>query len=293
MNQEIQKFENNQIVQREQFNFDINTANMLIQSGMFGPKYKKPEEMLAIVLMGKEQGLSPMQALTYGYNIQGKSDMEVKVRWAHVQKAKNPNGTNLLSKYIVKASGDESCTVILERTNNDGSKSSIEQTFTIEQAAKQGLTNKPNWKQIPAKMLYWRALGNAIDMLFPDVRIGLHENYSEVNERELPGSALLAASSQEEKDPWEQDQIIEVQAEPKITEAQRKRLFAIAKGPKREYAAWTDSQIKDFLKEAYSLDSSQDILMKDYEDICKVLAGPAFETDAPGQAKAFTDQIPE
>jgi len=49
----------------------------------------------------------------------------------------------------------------------------------------------------------------------------------------------------------------------KISEAQGKRLFAIAK-----QANITNDQLKDYLMTNYNIDSSRDIEKKDYEDVC-------------------------
>jgi len=48
-----------------------------------------------------------------------------------------------------------------------------------------------------------------------------------------------------------------------ISEAQRKRLYAIYKG-----AGKTDEQVKDYLKEKYNIESSKEINKSDYESIC-------------------------
>lgn len=286
MNQELQKHQN-QEVQEIQPTFDNQTAQMLIASGLFGQKYKKPEEMMAIVLMGREQGLSPMQALTYGYNIQGRSDVEVKARWANVQRAKNSQGGSLLSKSVTKASNDEICTVILERNNGDA-KSSIESTYTIQQAEKAGLLGKAIWKQHPAKMLYWRALGNAIDMLFPDVRIGLHRDFETVSE------ALLVPQNDEIED-WNKDE--ETKPEPivrqKISEGQVLRLKAIMSsevdketGLGYPLPRWTNEQAKDYTFTKYGIYSAKDITTDIYDDVCKYFATHAGHfSDTKDQVK--------
>jgi hypothetical protein len=49
-----------------------------------------------------------------------------------------------------------------------------------------------------------------------------------------------------------------------ISDAQRKRLFAIYKGSGK-----TDDEVKIYLKDKYKLESSKDILKKDYEAICQ------------------------
>jgi hypothetical protein len=298
MNQEIQKVETKEI-QELQPTFDNQTARMLIQSGLFGQKYQKPEQMMAIVLMGREQGLSPMQALTYGYNINGRSDVEVKARWANVQRAKNPQGGSLLSKCVTRANNDETCTVILERNNGD-TKSSIESTYTIQQAEKAGLLNKPIWKQHPAKMLYWRALGNAIDMLFPDVRIGLHKQFETHHE------AVLGQDN-EEIDDWNKEPEIE---EPKkkspegstsfvpgqslsvIDNAKLKALWTVAsserglEGELYPLPRWTPEQGKDLLLNKYGFKSSKDVTIDKFYEIIEYFATRAGHfSDTKGQVK--------
>ena len=49
-----------------------------------------------------------------------------------------------------------------------------------------------------------------------------------------------------------------------ISEAQRKRLYAIYKG-----AGKSDDEVKVHLHEKYKVESSKEILKKDYEEICK------------------------
>ena len=49
-----------------------------------------------------------------------------------------------------------------------------------------------------------------------------------------------------------------------ISEAQRKRLYAIYKG-----AGKTDDEVKVYLHFNFNVDSSKEILKKDYETICK------------------------
>lgn len=54
----------------------------------------------------------------------------------------------------------------------------------------------------------------------------------------------------------------------KISEAQAKRFFAIAKG-----AGKTDEEIKNHLKDTYHIDSSKDVKTSDYDALCKWAEG--------------------
>lgn len=55
----------------------------------------------------------------------------------------------------------------------------------------------------------------------------------------------------------------------KISEPQRKRLFAIMKGSDKK-----EDLLKIYLKDNYSIESSNDILWKDYNDICEWIQTP-------------------
>jgi|SRR5581483_3502941 len=56
--------------------------------------------------------------------------------------------------------------------------------------------------------------------------------------------------------------------EPCISEAQAKRLYAIAKG-----VGWKDSEMKEYLKAKYGIEHSKDIPRSKYEEICKAFEG--------------------
>lgn len=118
----------------------------------------------------------------------------------------------------------------------------------------------------------------------PDEKFGLElKNWLDdgiEQPRVIPNTALLSATP-------------ETPTFEYITEAQIKRLFAVAKDKSLAAPRWEDRLIKDVLKDNYGIDSTKFILKKDYEDIIDILSGPAFETDAPDQVKAFTDSIPE
>jgi hypothetical protein len=62
-----------------------------------------------------------------------------------------------------------------------------------------------------------------------------------------------------------------------ISEAQRKRLFAIYKG-----AGKTDDDVKIYLHENFKVDSTKDILKKDYETICKWAETNGLEPGSEG-----------
>lgn len=58
---------------------------------------------------------------------------------------------------------------------------------------------------------------------------------------------------------------------PKISEAQGKRLYAIAKA-----AGWSDGELKSFLRRSYNIDHSRDINRSDYDSICQTVQAGSF-----------------
>lgn len=88
---------------------------------------------------------------------------------------------------------------------------------------------------------------------------GLHG--MDVKFLEANGIKLESAGGYTHKDPE--------QAGSKISDPQRKRLFAISQGKK------TQDEVKAYLKEKYKIDSSTDIERKDYEAICAWVEGKA------------------
>jgi hypothetical protein len=63
---------------------------------------------------------------------------------------------------------DDSCTVTLAR---DGER--ITCTYTLADARRAGLERSHGWQKYPRQMLRWRAIGDALRIIAPDVVMGL------------------------------------------------------------------------------------------------------------------------
>jgi hypothetical protein len=80
--------------------------------------------------------------------------------------------------------------------------------------------------------------------------------------------------------------VIDAKAEPPpapgmISEAQRKRMFAIAKNH-----GWSHDDVKDMLTQGYGITSTRDIPAEKYEEIIKQI-----EADTNGEAQPEQDVI--
>ena len=114
----------------------------------------------AIVQTGRELGLAPMQSIRSMCFVNGRLTMSVQLQLA-LAKNKGVKITNLTEK-------EDSCTVTLER---DGEKVTCE--FNAADAKKAGLDTKDNWKKYGKQIYRWRAIGDALRLIAPDLVMGL------------------------------------------------------------------------------------------------------------------------
>jgi hypothetical protein len=109
------------------------------------------------------------------------------------------------------------------------------------------------------KAAYTNLLGNGISRI-----LGLR-NLTYEDLQEFAGITKdMIGKVEYKKKGGEQPQGADAPGPGAISEAQRKRLYAIYKG-----AGKTDDEVKVYLHEKYKVESAKDILKKDYEAICK------------------------
>ena len=114
----------------------------------------------AIVQTGRELGLAPMQSIRSMCFVNGRLTMSVQLQLA-LAKNKGVKITNLTES-------EDGCTVTLER---DGEK--VTCSFTKVDAQKAGLLSKDNWAKYGKQMFRWRAIGDALRLIAPDLVMGL------------------------------------------------------------------------------------------------------------------------
>ena len=126
----------------------------------------KPGAIFQMLLMGRDLGLTPTQALLQLYVVKGKVGLSAQLMRAMVLRA----GHSMT--YIERNS--ERCT--LRGKRRDGAE--LEVAWDLERAAgieadESGkmLTDKSNWRNYPAAMLDARATSELVRALFPDVLV--------------------------------------------------------------------------------------------------------------------------
>ena len=118
-------------------------------------------QAMAIVQAGKEMGLQPLQSLRSMAFIKGRLTMSVQLQLAM---AKNKGVT-----MDDPSEDDGVCEVTLHR-----SKESVTCKYTREDAKKAGLIAPGgNWDKYERQMLRWRAIGDALRLIAPDLTMNL------------------------------------------------------------------------------------------------------------------------
>jgi hypothetical protein len=143
---------------------DLKLASTLVKSGLLPSAIKSPEAALVIILTGRELGLAPLQALRSISVVEGKPTLSADLLLALAYKS------GLCTGYEILELTDEKCVVQISRNGQVKPPYS----YTIEEARKAGLANRPNWQRHTKAMLRARATSAACRAYFPDVVLGLY-----------------------------------------------------------------------------------------------------------------------
>lgn len=133
-------------------------AEVLARSSILPQAYRgKPSDIIAAAMAGRSFGWNPMESLTNYHVIQGTASM-----------------TPIAMLGLVRRTGhsvqfEETATSVTAHGKRADNNDEMSATFTLEDAARAGLSGKTNWKQFPTDMLRWRAVSKLCRGLFSDV----------------------------------------------------------------------------------------------------------------------------
>lgn len=139
----------------------------LVKSQMCPTHFKQPQDAWWAILKGRELGLSPIYSLDNIAVIKGRTSLSADAMLAICRTNPEYNGVDISDK-------EGSCTVILRRKSRSGVEETRTVTFTIQDAARAGLTGNDNYKKYPQRMLRARAVAYACRDLFGDVLAGIY-----------------------------------------------------------------------------------------------------------------------
>jgi hypothetical protein len=200
-------------------------AEVLVQSGLLPASIKSPAAALAVMLAGREMGLGPMHAFRVLYPVNGNVTISAQYMAARLIMA----GVT----YDVPEMTDKACEIHFKRDNG----MTLTYRYTIEDAQRAGLTNKPNWRGFPKDMLYNRCMALGARKIAPDVLEGFY------TPDEIDSSAVVNAETGE---------VIDVVA--RVVEEPKPQPTA------RGWDAWGDAKQMAFWTAATKMGLSKDVV---------------------------------
>ncbi len=138
----------------------------LVKSGLLGRNIQKPEAAFAIILAGRELGLTAMQSLRSIHIIEGKPTLSSDLMAALVMRSPT-------CRYFQMV--ESTNTVARYETQRVGMAKPTTMSFSMEDAKLAGVTNKNNWKAYPAAMLRARCIAALCRVVYPDLLMGIYE----------------------------------------------------------------------------------------------------------------------
>lgn len=139
-------------------------AETVVKSGLAPTEVNTPQKALIIMLKARELGVPPMQALSTIHVVKGKPTLAADLMVGLLRR----EGHRV---WVVKTTGQD---CVMKGHRKGESEHTIEVVFTIEDAAKAGLTGKETWKQYTPQLLYARCASRISRMIAPDVLAGMY-----------------------------------------------------------------------------------------------------------------------
>lgn len=162
----------------------MDMSKMLASSALIPTPLKgKPGDVLVILMKGRELGLSPLQALSEVYVVEGKPSASAKLKLGLCLQRPDI----CLYFRCVESSAKRA----VYETQRAGSQP-VRMEWTIEQAQKAALIGRPTWKSYPETMLRHRCESALADSVYPDLVQGLMitDEAEDIRERQATERAL-------------------------------------------------------------------------------------------------------
>lgn len=126
----------------------------------------KPSDVFMTLLLGRDLGLTAMQAITGIHVIEGKPSVSAQTAVALVKRSG-------LCKYFRLVEGSDKAASY--ETHRVGEPGPTRMTYTIEEAQRAGLSGKHNWKAYPAAMLRARCAMALARDVYPDLIANVYD----------------------------------------------------------------------------------------------------------------------
>lgn len=161
-------------------------ADIGVKAGIL-PAGTNSYQAMSIIQTGKEIGLQPMQSLRSMSFVKGRLTMSVQLQLALAKQR------GVVIKEIIEVA--ESCTVTLKRNDEI-----VTCKYTLNDARKAGLLREGgSYEKYERQMLRWRAIGDALRLIAPDLVMGLLSP-EEANGDALPETPIIGTAKEADID---------------------------------------------------------------------------------------------
>jgi hypothetical protein len=251
-------------------------AQKLVQSGLLGRSIQKAEGALAIILTGRELGLTTMQSLRSIHIIEGKPSLSADLMVALVKRSP-------VCEYfkLITSTG----TVATYETSRRGEGVTC-MSFTIEQANAAGVASKQVWKSYPDAMLRARCIAALARAVYPDLLAGIYE--SESGELDAPEPMPRASRpAPVETVPAPKEDVIDVEPMPVPDAAEETDDEKIARWTDT-FTAAKDGAACEAIRKAYRAEHKSDRVRKAVD---VVIREKRESLRADAEARAHAEQF--
>lgn len=139
-------------------------SKLLVSSRLLPRSITTPEAAFAVIVTGRELGLSAMQALRAIHIVEGKPTLSADLMVALVKRSE----ACLYFRLV-----ESSAVVATYEAHRRGEPGPTRLSFSMEEAKAAGVTGKDNWRKYPAAMLRARCAAALARAVFPDLVLGV------------------------------------------------------------------------------------------------------------------------
>lgn len=158
-------------LEKDNFEHGMRIASTLAKSNIVPASIRgKTDDIFAILAMGAEIGIKPMQALNSINVIQGKATIPPQLMMAMVY-GKLPGA--IIDIKQNEAAKNVTCKTARSKEHLDAGLY-YEAVWDMPRAERMGLTIKDNYQKQAKTMLTWRSVAESCRMTFPDIIMGLY-----------------------------------------------------------------------------------------------------------------------
>lgn len=151
-------------------------AEDFLASGFLPPSFKKFQQVVLMIQLGRELNIPPLQAINGIHVIQGKPTVSPQLMLALIERSGQMKNIKVLvdeksAKVEMTRKGREPH---LEIFSMEDAKRMVTSEYVNGVKKSISLSEKHNWKAQPKTMMKWRAISACARIVFPDVLMGLY-----------------------------------------------------------------------------------------------------------------------